>query len=108
MADQKRNGKAVFRVVDALDGPHRGRILRLRLIDGAPPTIKALKGARLVATSPDGDVEAAFRVDGFPTFGGRPSDERLARTRRVDVHVVPDDGTDLGAIGLRWRVTASD
>lgn len=94
---------ARFRVIDALAAPHGGRILRLRLESGAAPSVRSLKGARMKAVSPDGEEESTVRVDGFAVFGGRPSDERLARTGRVDVHVTQEDG-DV-PVGLRWRVT---
>jgi hypothetical protein len=35
-------------------------------------------------------------------FGGKPSNERFARTGRVDVHVEELEG---GPIGLQWEVT---
>lgn len=92
----------VFRVLDAMDAPHTGRILRLRLQSGEPPSIKSLKGAELVATSPKGET-CRFKVAGFAVFGGKPSNERLARTGRVDVHVEELEG---GPIGLRWEVVA--
>lgn len=90
-----------FRVLDAMDAPHSGRILRLRLRSGEAPSIKSLKGSTLHATSPDGD-ECRIRVLGFAAFGGKPSDQRLARTGRVDVHVEELD--DTGPVGLRWEV----
>ncbi len=92
----------VFRVLDAMDAPHAGRILRLRLQSGEAPSIRSLKGAELVATSQTGE-QRRVRVIGFAVFGGKPSDSRLARTGRIDVHV-----EELGAgepIGLRWEVT---
>jgi hypothetical protein len=92
----------VFRVLDAMDAPHTGRILRLRLQAGEAPPIKSLKGARLRATALDGR-SASARVAGFATFGGRPTDERLARTGRVDVHVLDEEGD--APIGLQWEVT---
>jgi hypothetical protein len=98
------SGPATFRVLDAMAAPHGGRILRLRLQGGEAPSVKSLKGARLKAVSPDGEVERTVRVDGFATFGGRPSDERLARTGRVDVHVSDEDGTDGAPVSLRWEV----
>jgi hypothetical protein len=55
----------------------------------------------MVAVSPDG-ARCRFKVDGFAVFGGKPSDERLARTGRIDVHVQELD--DTGPIGLRWEV----
>lgn len=90
----------MFRVLDAMDAPHSGRILRLRLQAGEAPSVRALRGARLRATSPDGRTCTAT-VTGFALFGGRPSDGRLARTGRVDVEV-REDGD--GPIGLRWEV----
>lgn len=92
----------VFRVLDAMDAPHEGRILRLRLQSGEAPTVKSLKGARLRATAADGRT-ATVRVEGFALFGGKPSDDRLARTGRVDVQVAEEEGD--GPVGLRWEVT---
>jgi len=102
MTSPAPTGKALgFRVLDAMDAPHFGRILRLRLQSGEAPSIKSLKGRDMKAVSPDGQ-EARFRIVGFAVFGGKPSDDRLARTGRVDVHVEELEG---GPIGLRWEVT---
>lgn len=91
-------------VVDAMDAPYAGRILRLRHQEGPPLTVKGLKGSRFRAVSPGGD-ERTFRVRSFALFGGRVSDERLARTGRVDVHVVEDEAPgDVPPIGLQWQV----
>ena len=93
-----------FRVLDAMDAPHSGRILRLRLQSGEAPSIKSVKGSEMTAVSPHGD-ECRFRVLGFALFGGKPSDQRLARTGRIDVHVEElDEG---GPIGLKWEVTTT-
>lgn len=91
-----------FRVLDAMDAPHSGRILRLRLHSGEAPSIKSLKGSEMLAVSPDGD-ECRIRILGYAVFGGKPSNDRLARTGRLDVHIEElDDG---GPIGLRWEVS---
>ncbi len=90
----------VFRVVDALDGPHGGRILRLRLEEGPAPRVRDLKGSRLAATAPDG-TRRDVTVQGFAVFGGRVSDRRLADTGRVDVHV-RDDAPDVPPVSTRW------
>lgn len=103
MASQETAESTAFRVVDALDAPHGGRILRLRLQSGEAPRVRSLKGARLRAVSPDGESEATVQVRGFAVFGGRPSDERLARTGRVDVHVTQEEGDE--PVSLRWTVT---
>lgn len=94
----------VFRVLDALDAPHGGRILRLRLQSGETPSVRDLRGACIRAVSPGGD-ERSGRVEGFALFGGKPSDDRLARTGRVDVRVVDEDGQREGPpIDRKWEV----
>jgi hypothetical protein len=95
---------STFRVIDAYDGPHAGRILRLRLESGSAPSVRSLKGARLRAISPDGD-ERFVRVNGFPLFGGKPSDARLEKTGRIDVHVTAEG--DGPPVGMRWAVSAA-
>ena len=102
MASDTTTAGTVFRVLDAMDAPHSGRILRLRLQSGEAPSIPDLRGAELVASSPDGR-RCRVRVDGFAVFGGKASSDRLMRTGRIDVHVTElDDG---GPVGLRWEVT---
>lgn len=102
MTDAGR-AEAVFQVLDILEHPHGGRILRLRLEEGDPPPVDELRSARLRAVSPEGR-ESIVRVDGFAALGGKPSDERLARTGRVDVRVHgADDGSD-APIGFHWKV----
>ncbi len=98
--------QTTFRVIDAFDGPHRGLVLRLRLQDGDAPSVRSLRGARLRAVSPEG-VERFARVDGFPLFGGRTSDESLRRTGRIDVTVTQEStGADQPTIAASWEVTA--
>ena len=53
------------------------------------------------AVAPDGR-ECRFQVLGFAAFGGKPSDERLARTGRIDLQVEELD--EAGPIGARWEV----
>ena len=89
-----------FRVLDAMDAPHSGRILRLRLQSGEAPSIKSLKGKEMRATGPEG-ASCRFKVLGFAVFGGKPSNQRLARTGRIDVHVEELEG---GPVGLQWEV----
>jgi len=92
----------VFRVLDAMDAPHEGRILRLRLQAGEAPPLRTLKGARLKGRAPDGRTGTA-RVTGFSLFGGKPTNGRFQRTGRVDVHTIDEEGD--GPISLRWEVT---
>ncbi len=91
---------AVFRVTDAYDHPHGGRVLRLRLWSGRAPSVKALKNEVLTARSPKGD-ETRFRVSSFAVFGGRPSDARLSRTGRADVMI---EGEGARQVDAGWEV----
>jgi len=84
-----------------MDAPHTGRILRLRLQAGETPRVRALRGAQLRATAPDGRTCTAT-VNGFALIGGKPGDERLARTGRVDV-IIRDEAGD-GPISNQWEV----
>ncbi len=95
----------VLKVVDALDHPHGGRILRTRVLEGAPPTKGALQGAKLRAVSPEGGERTA-RVLGFPVFGGKVSDARIRKTARVDLHV--EEEGEGPAISLTWELHPAD
>lgn len=102
MATGTASGRGVvFRVLDAMDAPHNGRILRLRLQAGEAPSVRALRGARLTARSPDGRT-CTVKVVGFALVGGKPSDERLARSGRVDLHVEEVEGQ--GPVSLQWEI----
>jgi hypothetical protein len=96
-----KQGQTELKVIDALDHPHGGRVLRLRLQEGAPPTVKGLRGATLEATGPRGESRSA-RVVGFPVFYGKVSDARIRDTGRIDV-LVEEEGEGL-PINLTWTV----
>jgi len=101
MTDVKEALGTTLLVVDALDHPHGGRILRVRVTDGEAPSIRSLRGSVLEAVSPRGE-ESAVRVVGFPLFGGKPTDSRAQATRRLDLIVEPaGDGMP---VGLRWEI----
>lgn len=102
MAPDKQAGRPVFRVIDAMDAPHKGRILRVRLAGGKTPSLKEIKGARLRAASPNG-TETTVEVTAFSTIGGKPSDARFSRTGRLDLVVAQDPGEP--PVGLRWTLS---
>ena len=99
-----RNHKAIFRVLDSFEAPHGGWFLKLRFEAGDAPSIRELKTATLRASSPDGATSFEVKVQGLPLFGGRPSDDRLHRTGRVDLHVVVLDGSER-MIAPKWKVS---
>lgn len=106
MSPQNTATQVVFRVIEAMEGPHRGQILRLRVAEGEAPGVKELKGARLIARSPAGD-RVSLKVTAFSHIGGKPSDSRLQRTGRVDLVVEPEGKGD-PPIARQWDVTISD
>lgn len=104
MSMTKQAQKHSFRVIDAMDAPHRGRVVRLRLKGGHPPGLKALKGATLQAKSPGGEQET-LKVLGFFLPGGKPSDARLSRTGRIDLVVGLAEGAARPSVSTLWEVS---
>ncbi len=104
MEPAARKHKAIFRVLDSMEAPHGGWFLKLRFEAGDAPTLRELKGATLRVSSPDGATSFEVKVRGFPLFGGHPSNDRLHRTGRVDLHVAVLDGSGR-SIGLKWKVS---
>lgn len=94
----------LFRVIDAMDAPHGGRILRLRLFEGDTPSVRSLKGATLEARSADGEQKQRLEVEGLAVFGGKVSDARFKKTGRVDVHVRSLEGESTEMPGSTWEV----
>ncbi|TVP46511.1 MAG: hypothetical protein EA350_06925 [Gemmatimonadales bacterium] len=86
-----------------MDHPHGGRVLRLRHVEGEPPTVKGLSGATFRATGPRGESRT-FKVLGFPVMGGKVSDSRIRETGRIDVHVAEEEGEG-APVSLTWMVT---
>ena len=102
MATRTPTKQWVFRVLDTVETPNGGCVLRLRLQDGEAPTVKAIKGARMLVRSPDGQ-ERTVVAKRFALVGGKPSDIRLARTGRIDVQI-EEEGETEGPIVPRSEV----
>jgi len=94
---------AVFKVIDAMDAPHGGRLLRLKLVDGMAPALSEIKGGTFDTRDPGGDSGGRVRVDGFAVFGGKASTSRFEKTGRVDVQVFGVDSNP-AEIGLKWEL----
>lgn len=102
MSPDKQTGTPVFRVIDAMNAPHAGQILRVRLSGGKAPSLREIRGARFAARSPEG-IATTVRIVAFSTIGGKPSDARFSRTGRLDLVVDRDPGEP--PVGLRWTLT---
>jgi len=99
-----KQGQTELKVIDAMNHPHGGRVLRLRLVEGDAPTVKGLRGATFRATGPRGESRT-FKVLGFPVMGGKVSDARIRDTGRVDVHVEEEDDGEGTPVSMTWTVT---
>jgi hypothetical protein len=93
--------RATLRVIDALDHPHGGRVLRVRALGDQTPTLRQLRGARFRAVSPDGQ-ERRVRVLDFPLFWGKASDERIRATGRVDLRV--EEEAEGSPVAITWEL----
>ncbi len=94
-----------FRVSDALEVPLRGMLLRLRLLDGAP-SMKDLAPGRKMRIGSAAGTERLVTIVGHSSTGGRATQDRLERTRELDV-VIPKQEAGQGAerVDIGWHVT---
>lgn len=91
-----------FRVSDIVDVPLRGHLIRLRLVEGKPAIADLVIGRRLRLTSPAGDDRTITIADHAVT-GGTQTQQRLERTRELDIVVSGEDaGHGHAAVGLGW------
>lgn len=83
-----------FRISDVVDVPLRGTKLRLRLIEGQPSMKDLGVGSTLLLRTPSGEQQRA-RIVAHASSSGRARQDRLDRTRELDV-IVTDDGAPPG------------
>ncbi|MBI4540759.1 MAG: hypothetical protein HY704_14755 [Gemmatimonadetes bacterium] len=102
MATKHGDHEVVFRVIDAMDAPLGGRIVRLRVLEGRP-TVKSLKGAALKAISPRNGAQRVVRIRDFSIVGGRPSDRRIAESGRCDL-LIEDPAAGEEPIEVGWEL----
>jgi hypothetical protein len=94
-----------FRVSDIVDVPLRGHLLRLRLVEGKAAIADLAIGRRLRLTSPAGVVRTITITDHAVT-GGKQTQQRLERTRELDIVVSDEDaGSGAAAVGLGWTAS---
>lgn len=101
------NGRATYRVSDVYEVPLRGVMLRLK-VQGGEPSMKDLKrGAAIAVRSPDG-ARRTVHVKAIGVISGRAKQERLDRTREIDVLVSREDGLADPPVGIGWTVAAGE
>jgi hypothetical protein len=93
-----RGGAFTFRVSDVVAVPLRGILLRLRVVDGTPGFDDLAVGRSITLRSPAGE-ERRVTITAHSITGGKPSQERLDRTREFDVIIAPDTAAEPIEIG---------
>ncbi len=92
---------------DAVEVPHRGVLLRLRLMEGVPALAELRPGRYLRLRAPDGE-ERWVRVLDFAIIGGRATQARLERTRELDVVISKADARQGGRpVEIGWLVVGA-
>lgn len=95
-------GPFQFRVSDIVDVPLRGHLLRLRLVQGRPSIEDMRPGRRLRLRAPDG-AERIVPIEDLSITGGRQTQERLERTKELDVIISDADARKDGRpVAIGW------
>jgi hypothetical protein len=98
----------VLKVSDSMHIPHRGHLLRLKLAEGVPRMKQLKPGTRLRVSGPGGR-SGVVEILGFPTTAGRQTQERVERTRELDIVIPAQQAMIDGArIEIGWTVSPSD
>jgi hypothetical protein len=101
---KKAGGPYRFRVSDALEMPHRGFLLRLRVSEGTPQVGSLAVGESFLLIAPDGRERVA-RISDHSVTAGRVTQERLDRVGEFDVVIDRADGwIDDDVVEIGWTV----
>lgn len=101
MANKTAGGAFRFRVSDSVDVPLRGRMLRLRVVEGSPAMADLKPGRKLRLQGPSGGAGVVRIVDHAVT-SGRATQKRLDAVRELDVIVADDDSGKATPIAIGW------
>lgn len=92
-----------FRVSDVYEIPRRGHMIRLKLLDGSPSMKDLRPGGSLWLEAPDGRGRPIRIVD-IGVSSGRARQDRLERTRELDIVVASADiHADEGRVEIGWH-----
>lgn len=101
MANRTAGGPFRFRVSDSVDVPLRGRMLRLRVVDGTPAMSDLKPGRRLRITGPRGG-DGLVRIVDHAVTSGKASQARLDRVRELDVIVADERPGASPTVDVGW------
>jgi hypothetical protein len=89
-----------FRVSDSLVVPLRGRMLRLRVVEGSPAMADLKPGSTLRVSGPGAD--RMVTVVAHAVTSGRATQDRLERVRELDVVIADDAEREDGPVDIGW------
>lgn len=102
---KKSGGPFRFRVSDSVQVPLRGYLLRLKLLEGEPGMVDVSPGRKLRVHGPSGS-ERTIVIKDLSVTAGVQSQERLERTRELDIVVEASDGMVNGEeIEIGWTAS---
>jgi hypothetical protein len=93
-----------FRVSDSVQVPLRGYLLRLKLVGGVPALADVSPGRRLRIQTASGE-EGEVTIKDFSATAGFMSQEKLERTRELDVVVANDALIGGREIEIGWMAS---
>jgi len=100
-----KGGAFSFRVSDVVDVPLRGTLLRLKVVEGTPSMDDLGAGSRIRLQSPGG-ASQDVAIMGHAVTGGVATQERLDRTRELDVVVADRDARiDGEPVEIGWTAS---
>jgi hypothetical protein len=93
-----------LRVSDSVVVPLRGQLLRMRVTRGSPKAADLAPGKKLRVRAPDGR-DRLVQILAHSITGGRFTQQRLDKTREVDLIIPAEDAMLDGAtIDIGWTV----
>ena len=103
---KKKNSEPFqYRISDSVQVPLRGYLLRLKLVDGTPALDDVSPGRKLRVQVPGGGAHE-ITIKDFAVTAGSPSQERLERTRELDIVVDARDALlDGREVDIGWMVS---
>src|SRR5690606_6874136 len=104
MANRTAGGPFRFRVSDSVEVPLRGRMLRLKVVEGSPAMSDLKPGRRLRVEGPRGGG-GIIRIVDHAVTSGKATQNRLDAVRELDVIVADDRPGGAPPIDIGWFAT---
>ncbi|HUH11761.1 MAG TPA: hypothetical protein VMK65_01570 [Longimicrobiales bacterium] len=107
MSQSQQSGDPRFRVSDVYEVPHRGTMVRLKLLEGAA-SVKGLRPGRALWLAPAQGEGRRVTIKDVGLTSGRGSQKRLDETRELDVLISADDAGAGPPVRIGWEARPDD